>query len=74
MPLIPAVGNQRQMELCEFEASLVYLVISGTARDTQRSCLNKQTNKQTSSEKGFIIFLLDYTQSFISMKLQFKSP
>ncbi|CAO2587489.1 hypothetical protein LEMLEM_LOCUS4506 [Lemmus lemmus] len=24
MPLIPALGRQRQVDLCEFEASLVY--------------------------------------------------
>ena len=33
-PLIPEL--QRQANLCEFEASLVYKVRSRTARDTQR--------------------------------------
>jgi hypothetical protein len=28
MPLIPALGRQTQMDLCEFEASLVYIVSS----------------------------------------------
>ena len=30
-PLIPALGKQRQADLYEFEASLVYRVSSGTA-------------------------------------------
>jgi hypothetical protein len=31
-PLIPALGRQRQSDLCEFEASLVYRVSSRIAR------------------------------------------
>ena len=54
MPLISALGRQRQMDFCEFEASLVYKVSARTARATQRETLtlnekinnNKQTNKQ----------------------------
>jgi len=30
--LIPVLGRQRQVDLCEFEASLVYRVSSGTSR------------------------------------------
>jgi hypothetical protein len=41
-PLIPALGRQRQVELCEFEFILVYRASSSTARVTQRHCL-KQT-------------------------------
>ena len=39
MPLIPALRRQkqRQMDLCEFEASLVYRVSSRKARATQRN-------------------------------------
>ena len=29
MPLIPALGRQRQVDLCEFKGSLVYRVIPG---------------------------------------------
>ena len=36
MPLIPALGRQRQVALCEFEANLVYRVSSRTVRATQR--------------------------------------
>ena len=43
MPLIPALGRQRQVDLCESENSLVYRVSSRTARATQKTCLEKQT-------------------------------
>ena len=32
---IPAPGRQRQVDLCEFEASLVYIATSRTARATR---------------------------------------
>ena len=35
--LVPALGRQRQGDLCEFEASLVYRASSRTARATQRN-------------------------------------
>ena len=44
--MIPALGRQRQVDLYEFEASLVYRVSSGTARDTHRNPVSKQTNKK----------------------------
>jgi len=48
-PLIPALGRQRQIELCELKAILVYIVSFRAARyHIERPCLktNKQTNKQ----------------------------
>ncbi|EGW06329.1 hypothetical protein I79_018985 [Cricetulus griseus] len=39
MPLIPALGRQRQADLCEFEANLVYRASSSTARATHRETL-----------------------------------
>ena len=46
--LILVPGRQRQVDLSEFEASLVYRVSSKTARATQRNPVsNKQTDKQT---------------------------
>jgi hypothetical protein len=33
-PIFPALGRQRQEDLCEFEASLDYIVSSRTARAT----------------------------------------
>ena len=39
MPLISALGRQRQENLCEFEASLVYIGVPGQA--IERPCLQK---------------------------------
>jgi hypothetical protein len=45
MPLIPALGRQRQVDLCEFEASLVYKVCSWIARVvTQRNFVSTKKN------------------------------
>jgi hypothetical protein len=49
--LIPTLGRQRQVDLCEFEASLVYRVSSRTARDTQRNPVSKKTKPK--QKKGF---------------------
>ena len=48
MPLILALRRQRQVNLCEFEASLVYRVSSRTgSKATQRnSVLKNKTNKK----------------------------
>jgi len=45
--LIPACSRQGQADLCEFKASLIYLMSSRPARAMQRDCFNqnKQTNK-----------------------------
>ena len=40
-PLIPALGRQKQVDLCESEASLVYRVSSRTARAAQRNFVSK---------------------------------
>jgi hypothetical protein len=46
MPLIPALGRQRQTDwISEFKASLVYRVSSRTARATQRNPVSKIQNK-----------------------------
>jgi hypothetical protein len=50
MPLIPALGRQRQADLCEFKASLVYTVSSRSTRATQR---NPVSNKNKSSNKVY---------------------
>lgn len=44
LPLTPTLGRQRQAELCELQASLVYIVHSRTARATQCS-LSPKTKK-----------------------------
>jgi hypothetical protein len=53
MPLITALGRQRQEELCEFKASLVCRVSSRTARATQRNHVwkqQKETRKKDMTE------------------------
>jgi len=42
MSLIPVLGRQRQVDLCEFEASLLYRMSSKTARTTQRNPVSKK--------------------------------
>ena len=46
MPLIPALGSQRQVNLCEFEASLVYRASSKTARATHRIPVLEKKKKE----------------------------
>jgi hypothetical protein len=59
--LTPTLGRQRQAELCELQASLVYIVHSRTARATQCS-LSPKTKKAFYSQliAGLlhIVFLL----------------
>ena len=47
MPLILILGRQRQVDLCQFKASLVYFENSETPRVIERPCLkNKTKTKQ----------------------------
>ena len=41
-PLIPTLERQRQADLYEFKASLVYRESSRTAKDTQRNLVSKK--------------------------------
>ena len=43
--------RQKQMDLCEFEVSLIYRVSSKTARAIQRNRVSKQTNKKNKGLK-----------------------
>ena len=56
-PLIPALGKQRQSDLCEFEASLVYRASfrTGTKATQRNPVLKKQTNKQNNMFSGLFI-------------------
>ena len=50
MHLIPALGRQRQVDLSEFEASLVYRVSSRRARAvTQRNPVSKNKKSKTTT-------------------------
>jgi hypothetical protein len=46
MPSIAALRIGKQVDLCEFKASLVYKVSPG---QTQRNSVSKRINKQTKS-------------------------
>ena len=54
MPLIPALGRQRQAVVCEFQASLVY-----RARQPwlHKEILSQKTKKTTATKKEFNQFL-----------------
>ena len=50
-------GKQKQVDFCEFEASLVYRASSRTARATQRNpVLKKVKNKQTQNKRKQNLF------------------
>ena len=63
MPLIPALGRQRQAELCEFKASLVYRASSRTgSKATQRNPISKNPKEKSQ------IYRHLHTNSFSSLK------
>ena len=45
MPLIPALGRQRQVDLGEFESSMVYKASSRTARSKQKNPVSTEEIK-----------------------------
>lgn len=49
--MTPSLGKKRQKNLCEFEASLVYIVSFRTARGTHKKTLF-QKRKKKSLRKG----------------------
>ena len=48
--MIPALGRQKQADLCEFEASLVYKASSRTARAIQRNPVLENKTKQNKTQ------------------------
>jgi hypothetical protein len=58
MPLIPVLGKQRQMDLCEFKARLVYRESSIIAGDAQRnSVLKKKMRERGEGERERIVYM-----------------
>ena len=52
-PLIPALRKQKQVDLCEFEASLVYRMSPRTVMATQRTLvLKNRTNRKKRKRKS----------------------
>jgi hypothetical protein len=47
MPLVPTLKRQRQVDLLEFKASLVYKTSSRTAKVIPRNLVLKNKTKQT---------------------------
>lgn len=59
MPLIPTLGRQRQVDLFEFEARLVFTVSSRTAGELQNGeTLSQKHSKQTNKPYQFVGRLL----------------
>jgi hypothetical protein len=50
-PLIPVLGRQRQLDLYEFKANLVYRASSRTARAIQRNIVSKNKTKQNKTKQ-----------------------
>lgn len=42
MPLVPELGKQGQVDVCEFKASLVYVISSRTAIATSETLTQKK--------------------------------
>ena len=53
-PLIPGLGRQLQIDLCEFKASLVYLVSSKTLDRATQSLSRKQNKTKENPRKTAI--------------------
>ena len=51
MSLVPVLWTQRQADLCESEASLVYRVSSRIARATQRNPVSKNQKEKKKKER-----------------------
>ena len=50
MFLIPALGRQRQVDVCQFKASLVYIMSSRTAKATHRDKPCQEENQTKTKE------------------------
>ena len=53
MPFIPALGRQRQADLCEFRVSLLYGVSSRTAKVTQRNPVSRNQRGEKKRRSTF---------------------
>lgn len=63
--LIPAFKRQRQKDLCEFKASLVYRATSRIAWAMQRkTCLQNQASKQQQNQAWYLSTLAKYSEPY----------
>lgn len=56
-PLTPVLESQRQIDLCKYKASLVYIVSSRLARATQRDSVSKKKKKGIIWQLGLSLWL-----------------
>ncbi|KAM7330605.1 hypothetical protein ACRRTK_009794 [Alexandromys fortis] len=62
--LIPALGRQRQADLCEFETSLVYRASARTgSKATEKPCLEKPKNKKKEVTSGQVVVAYAFNSS-----------
>ena len=66
MPLIPGLRRQRQVDLCESEASLVYRGSSRTARATQGNPVSK--TKQNKTKQRITVFATNSRELWLGSK------
>ena len=67
-PVISALGRQRQGDLCEFKASLVYRVSSRTAKIvTQKNPVSKNKKQKTKNLFIYLFILLYVYECFAYM-------
>jgi hypothetical protein len=64
MPLVPVLRRQRQVDLCEFKANLVYRESSGIARAAQRNPIWKKASKQTNKQKQYQLVFMNIIKIF----------
>jgi hypothetical protein len=60
-PLAPALGRQRQVDFCEFEDSLVYIVSPRTAKAMYKDLVSKKKKlkKNICDTGSYFIVLVD---------------
>ena len=61
MSLIPELGGQRRVDLCEFEVSLVYSVSSRTAKEITQKTLSQTKKREEKGEKEHIASAEDWS-------------
>ena len=59
MPLIPALRRQRQVDLSEFEASLVYKGLPGQPR-LHRESVSRKTKQKSVKQSGSLKCYVSY--------------
>jgi hypothetical protein len=56
-PLIPALGRRRQMDLCEFEVSLIYIASFRPTQATQRHPVSRGWGAEIKISLLFLLWI-----------------